>query len=340
MELKFLSNEVLENKSLQELLVNLSAKISFIKWNDGSYTEGLGKDKVIEYVNDELCFTEELWVEPVVKNVIFGLKIYDIELNKIFTTYEVANLFRKDEKSIRYYIKNGQLERFKDYRKAGRINFVNLNSMERIYGELFRVRLNDLAGLKWKYLSNDEKEFLLSSAKIYKENSSTDECIVDFENSNLSIKGLTNSNNDVIVNDSTELELSEIRKFKLYYISVNIDNWDYFDKVDKVGYVNNFFYVNGMKKGDKAIFHISKNEEKGVHGVYAWGTIVGEPKVVDDKNNYCYGKKAIDIRFDKFSKDKPLMTFDELSEYVNNFFGNKIISQEYQYEIVKKLDIK
>lgn len=338
MELKFLSNEVLENKALQDLLVNLSSKVSFIKWNDGSYTEGLGKDIVIEYVTDELCFTDGLWSKAIGNDVIFGLNVEDIELNKIFTTYEIAALFRKDEKVIRYYIKNGSLERFKDYRKAGRINFVNLDSMVKIYGELFKIRINDLKGLKWKYLSEYEREFLLSSAKTYKE--STDECIIDFENCNLSITGSTNANNDIIINDNAELTLSEIRKFKLYYISVNIENWDYFKNVDKVGYVNNFFYVNGMNKGDKAIFHISKNENKGVHGVYAWGTIVGDPKVVTDEGNYCKGRKAIDIRFDRISKDKPLMAFDEINKYVNNFFGNKIIDQKYQYEIIKKLDIK
>lgn len=342
MKLKFKGNEILENKTLQDLLINVVDKVNFVRWNEGSYTDGLGKELNIKLVNENICITDGLWSKEIDRNAIIGVNIEDVELNKIFTSFEIASLFKKDEKSIRYYIKSGVLERNKDYRKAGRINLISVSSMEKIYGNIFSIRLSDLVGLKWKYLTNEEKEYLLNYSNCYFQNDEVDgKCLVDFYNSNLSVSGYLNpGDSKIIIDDESILNISEIRKFKLYYITVKLDNWDYFKEVDKEGYINNFFFVNGMNKGDKAIFHISKDAARGVHGVYAWGTIVGDPEIVTDKSNYCYGKKAIDIRFDKISKDIPLITHEDCTRYINIFMNNHKVSDKAQYEIVDLLDIK
>ena len=109
---------------------------------------------------------------------------------------------------------------------------------------------------------------------------------------------------------------------RLFYEVVNVENWDFFKKIKSVGDVDNFFYVNGMNIGDKVIIHVARSENNNINGVYAWGTIIGNPKIEKNKENYCYGKKAVDVRIEKFSHDKPLLNFRRISRKDNIIIRN------------------
>lgn len=215
MELKFKGNEILDNKILQDLLINTVEKVTFVKWIDESYADGLEKNIDIEIVNNNISVTDGHWRKEITEDIIIGIKIRDIEINKVYNSYEIAALFRKDEKSIRYQISKGALVKSKDYRKAGRITFISLNSVEKIYGELFKIRLVDFEGLKWKYLNDEEKEYLLSRSNPYfNSNKKYGECIVDFSEYNLSITGYLKDNNGediLIIDDESVLYNSENR---------------------------------------------------------------------------------------------------------------------------------
>lgn len=170
MELKFKGSEILENKTLQDTIINITEKVTVIKWHDNSITNGLGKNINIEYIDNLPYITDGLYSKPISKNMLIGIKIKDISINSVYTSSELAALFRKDEKSIRHRITTGHLEQGKDYRKAGRINLINLSSMERIYKPLYKVRLSDVVGLQWQHLSNDEQTEIIASSRIeYKE---------------------------------------------------------------------------------------------------------------------------------------------------------------------------
>lgn len=166
MELKFKGSELLANETLQDILVNITDKITFIKWHDNSITNGLGKDITLEYIDNQLCITEGLYSKSISKDMIIGVKVKDIAINSVFTSSEIASLYSKDEKAIRYYILNGQLEAGKDYRKAGRINLISLESMEKIYGPLAIVRLSSLAGVPHKFLCKEEIAELACNSRI------------------------------------------------------------------------------------------------------------------------------------------------------------------------------
>ena len=127
---------------------------------------------------------------------------------------------------------------------------------------------------------------------------------------------------------------------RLFYEVVNVENWDFFKKIKSVGDVDNFFYVNGMNIGDKVIIHVARSENNNINGVYAWGTIIGNPKIEKNKENYCYSKKAVDVRIEKFSHDKPLLNFEECKKYINNFRSTHEISEESAEKIISLLGIE
>lgn len=127
---------------------------------------------------------------------------------------------------------------------------------------------------------------------------------------------------------------------KLYYESVNIEEWNFFENIKGVGDVNNFFYIKGMNKEDKVIIHISKSKNNDINGVYAWGTIVGNAEIEQNPANFCYGKKAVNVRIECFSKDTPLLTHEVCKEYIKNFRSTHKLSEEAKNKIVELLGIQ
>lgn len=81
-----------------------------------------------------------------------------------------------------------------------------------------------------------------------------------------------------------------------------------------------------MEIGDKVIPHISKSEHNEINGIYAWGTIISKPRIEKNIENYCYGKKTVDVKIEQFSYGKPLLDFEKYKNNITNFRGPHKIS--------------
>ena len=137
--MRFTGKEILESKELQEFLVNSKSRVLRIEWNDGSITNGSGKDINIENVETfgkkHISVTEGLWSKEITNNMALVIEDINNDLYKVYTTTEAAIMWGKDESTVRKAIANGKFERGIDYRKAGRITLITRNAMLRVYGE-------------------------------------------------------------------------------------------------------------------------------------------------------------------------------------------------------------
>lgn len=118
----------------------------------------------------------------------------------------------------------------------------------------------------------------------------------------------------------------------LYYENVNANKWDFLNEIKEVGDVYSFFYFDGMEIGDKLILHIEKVKDKP-NGIYVLGTIISNLRIETNPKSHCYGRKVIDVRIDKFSKDKPLLDF----EYTKNIRKARKVSEELTKKIMDSL---
>lgn len=118
----------------------------------------------------------------------------------------------------------------------------------------------------------------------------------------------------------------------LYYENVNANKWDFLNEVKEIGDVYSFFYFDGMEIGDKLIINIEKAKDKP-NGIYAFGTIISNPRVEENAESHFCGKKSVDVRIEKLSKDKPILNF----HYFKNIGKARKVSEELTEKIMDSL---
>lgn len=105
-----------------------------------------------------------------------------------------------------------------------------------------------------------------------------------------------------------------------YYEPVNINQWDLFEKVKKVGHVEPMLAVKGMKPGDVVLLHVGQQNKKRTSGIYAIGKILGEPYILrDSPQDYCNNKNTIDVEIVRIDFDEPLITHEDTKEFIAQF---------------------
>ena len=114
-----------------------------------------------------------------------------------------------------------------------------------------------------------------------------------------------------------------------YYEPVNINQWNIFDKVERVGHVEPMLAVKGMETGDVVLLHVGQQNKERESGVYAIGEIIRAPYILrNSPQDYCNNKNTVDVKIVRIDFDKPLITHEDTKGFVAQFRTVHRISEE------------
>ena len=116
---------------------------------------------------------------------------------------------------------------------------------------------------------------------------------------------------DIVINEYLKgvIENQEVNYF--FESANNIGEWNLFQEITAIGQVVNFHATKDMKIGDIAFIYIGNNNYGYVPGVYAIATVISEPFMEYEED----GELMVELRFDKISYDKPLISKEEFEKY-------------------------
>lgn len=126
-----------------------------------------------------------------------------------------------------------------------------------------------------------------------------------------------------------------------YFEPVNVNQWNMFEKVKNIGHVEPFLATSSMNVGDTMLFHVGSQNKNYESGIYAVGTIVKAPYILENSpQDYCNNKLTINVRIDKINYSHPYITHDECKEFINQFRTAHKISEEHYALIEERMDMK
>jgi hypothetical protein len=109
-------------------------------------------------------------------------------------------------------------------------------------------------------------------------------------------------------------------KLNFFYEPVNQTQWNFFEKVNKVGYEETFLATNRMKKGDILFLHVGSQDSNYDSGIYAVAKVISDIYTyMDDKKAKCYNRKFVDTVLVNYVKDKPYISHADAKKYINQF---------------------
>lgn len=105
-----------------------------------------------------------------------------------------------------------------------------------------------------------------------------------------------------------------------YYEPVNLNQWNIFEKVRNIGHIEPFLATSSMSVGDIVLLHVGSQNKKYESGIYAIGTIVKVPYILENSpEDYCNNKLTVDVRIDKINYSSPYITHNECKVFINQF---------------------
>lgn len=126
----------------------------------------------------------------------------------------------------------------------------------------------------------------------------------------------------------------------MYFEPVNLLQWNMLDVVKAPGHIEPFLATNAMEKGDVVLLHVGRQVPEKESGIYAYGTIVKPPYVLQNSpGDYCNNKNTVNVRIENVQYDKPFVTHKECIEYINQFRTVHKISEEAEAFFLKCLVI-
>ena len=124
----------------------------------------------------------------------------------------------------------------------------------------------------------------------------------------------------------------------IFFEPVNVNQWNIFEKVKCMGHVEPFLATKSMDVGDLVLLNIGCQNKKYESGIYAFGTIVKGPYILENKpNDYCNNKNTCDVRIDFISYDFPIISHADSKKYIRQFRTPHRISEEHYPEIMSLL---
>lgn len=85
-----------------------------------------------------------------------------------------------------------------------------------------------------------------------------------------------------------------------------------FDNVKGSGHVGCFLATRDMQLGDIVILHVGKQDPAHESGVYAYGTVIYGPYILENRPaEYCNNKLTVDVRIDHIVYDTPIITHEQ-----------------------------
>ena len=127
----------------------------------------------------------------------------------------------------------------------------------------------------------------------------------------------------------------------IFFEPVNLKQWNMFEKVNGVGHVEPFLATQSMEIGDLVVLHVGQQDNRYASGIYAYGTVVEGPFVLQDHpDDYCNGKNTVMVRFDRIVYNRPLISHEDCTAFVHQFRTVHKIDPMYYGEIERLLKLR
>jgi hypothetical protein len=124
----------------------------------------------------------------------------------------------------------------------------------------------------------------------------------------------------------------------IYIEPVNLKQWNLFEHVKKPGHLEPFLATKSMTIGDTVLLHIGQQDKRFESGVYAYGTIIKEPFILEGHpDDYCNGKNTVMVRIDQVDYTSPMITHDDCKEFSRQFRTVHAIEPCYYAKIEGRL---
>ena len=124
----------------------------------------------------------------------------------------------------------------------------------------------------------------------------------------------------------------------IFYEPVNLKQWNMFEKVSGVGHIEPFLATKAMKIGDIILLHVGAQDKQYESGVYAYGTVVKGPYILEDHpEDYCNGKNSVDVSIKKIVYGHPLISHEGFKKYNKQFRTVHKIDECWYDEIMDML---
>ena len=125
-----------------------------------------------------------------------------------------------------------------------------------------------------------------------------------------------------------------------YFEPVNINQWNMFEQVKSIGHIEPFLATSSMNIGDIILLHIGSQNKNYESGIYAIGTIVKAPYILENSpEDYCNNKLTVDVRIDKINYSSPYIYHNECKTFINQFRTVHKIDEKHYSLIAEKLGI-
>ena len=113
----------------------------------------------------------------------------------------------------------------------------------------------------------------------------------------------------------------------IFFEPININQWNMFEKVRKVGHIEPFLATKAMEVGDLLLLHVGQQNKKYQSGIYAIGKVVRGPYTLKNSpDDYCNNKNTVDVEIIKINYSMPYIAHEECKEFINQFRTAHMIS--------------
>ena len=120
----------------------------------------------------------------------------------------------------------------------------------------------------------------------------------------------------------------------IYIVPVNLKRWNMLEKVEGPGHVETFLATKSMVTSDLVLLHVGQQDSRYESGVYALGTIVDGPYVIEGRpDDYCNGKLSVMVRIDRISHSAPLISHDDCRTFTGQFRSVHRIDPRYNSQV-------
>lgn len=126
----------------------------------------------------------------------------------------------------------------------------------------------------------------------------------------------------------------------IFFEPVNINQWNMFEEVSGPGHIEPFLATKAMGEGDLVVLHVGAQSKARESGVYAYGTVVNGPYVLEGRpQDYCNNKLSVDVRIDRICYGRPLISHEEARSFIRQFRSAHKINDAYYDKALELLEI-
>ena len=134
-----------------------------------------------------------------------------------------------------------------------------------------------------------------------------------------------------------EIDLMEL--INIFHVPIDIDKWNFFEKVEGPGHIETFRATKDMEEGDILVLYVTENEKGYRKGVYGFAIVTRERYYLENKpydilnENY-----VVDGKITHITKDEPFINFFHYKNMVNNYrTPNKIVDGDTFVKILNTI---